>query len=299
MPLNGVWGGAVAWDLFLAGTGAGAFLMGAVVGGTRRRDSGLLTAGTVLGPVLVALGALLLLIDLGHPAAVLNAYVRPFRSVMSAGVWVITLFIVDAALLLLDRLLGGRLLSWSAQPLRLLGYLFALGVLLYPGFLLGVAIARPLWSNGALPIVLLISGLLSGLACDILLLMVGLNRSAAFITASEGDLTSVQASYTRWTGALLALEALSLLALFSSTASKGAAGSAAAEFLLTGSFALPFWGGAVGLGLLVPAAFLSLQQRPRNALRSSWVTWSALLVVIGSVFLRYAILAGGATMPTV
>lgn len=73
----------IALYLFLAGTGAGAFLIGAVVdmvlrfrpraaGGWFERVSAVTDAGLILGPVLVAVSALFLFLDLGVPDRVIS-----------------------------------------------------------------------------------------------------------------------------------------------------------------------------------------------------------------------------------
>ena len=110
----------IALYLFLAGTGAGAFLIGAVVdmvlrfrpraaGGWFARVSAVTDAGLILGPVLVAVSALFLFLDLGVPDRVFHLFLASTSSLLSMGAWAILVFCVMATLaLVLGSLADGE-----------------------------------------------------------------------------------------------------------------------------------------------------------------------------------------------
>lgn len=86
----------IALYLFLAGTGAGAFLIGSVVDLVLRfrptaargwfvRVSAVTDAGLVLGPVLVAVSALFLVLDLGVPERAFRLFLVSTPSLLSMG----------------------------------------------------------------------------------------------------------------------------------------------------------------------------------------------------------------------
>ena len=121
------WGWLIAIYLFLGGMGAGAFVTAAVVELTGERykhefcPTTLIGAG-VSGPLL-AVGTLLLIFDLGagltEPLRILYMFTN-FSSVMTWGIWILTIFIplcfVYGLLELMDNRPG--LYAWVRRILR-------------------------------------------------------------------------------------------------------------------------------------------------------------------------------------
>ena len=81
----------IAWYLFLAGMGGGAFLTGAVVDILLRfsddprleRVGAVTDGGLILGPATVVLGAVFLLADLGSPERAFQVFFTPSTSLLS------------------------------------------------------------------------------------------------------------------------------------------------------------------------------------------------------------------------
>ncbi|WP_270295238.1 hypothetical protein [Eggerthella sinensis] len=94
----------IAWYLFFAGAGGGAFLLGSFVDFALRVSdrpwlryaSSVTDAGLLAGPVLVALGAVFLTLDLGAPDQAFRLFFTPSGSLLSAGAWSIALFCLAA-----------------------------------------------------------------------------------------------------------------------------------------------------------------------------------------------------------
>src|SRR5512142_2570519 len=139
MGLGTVWGPLIAWYLFLAGMGAGAYMVawGASVLGSKY--NALVKPGVLLAAPLVAIGSGLLLLDLGNPLRFYLGFLRPQSSMISVGILIITVFIVLglvhlAALVLPQVKLSAKALRWLGG----INAVFAVGTALYTGLLLGV-----------------------------------------------------------------------------------------------------------------------------------------------------------------
>jgi len=113
----------------------------------------------VLGVVLVAIGGLILIADLGQPLRVLNALRQPGRSWIARGA------IADFAFLglgILYVLAGPFNLPWSdavfseaglgTQIMILIMAFMALLIIVYPGFVLYESLGVPFWVNALVPV---------------------------------------------------------------------------------------------------------------------------------------------------
>lgn len=162
MGLHSVWGPLIAWYLFLAGTGAGAYLVGAVAGFLGERYRPLVKPGVLLGAPLVAIGCLLLLFDLGVPTRFLMAFLQPQTSMMSVGVIIISCFIVLSGvhwILTVAKKGSEKLL----RGLSIAAGVFAVGTAVYTGLLLALVQAVPFWNQPLLPVLFLLSALSTGI----------------------------------------------------------------------------------------------------------------------------------------
>lgn len=114
----------IAWYLFFAGAGAGAFAIASVVDFALRlaprphllKISPITDAGMVLGPIMVAVGCVFLLLDLGDPSIAFNVFLRP-SSILGFGSWAIVLFCLFAALSLAFGLMPHCRASKLIEPL--------------------------------------------------------------------------------------------------------------------------------------------------------------------------------------
>ena len=263
------WGMLIVWYFFLGGIAGGAYFTAAIAdnfGGVR--DRGVARAGYLLSLPLVAVCGLLLIADLGVPTRFLNM-MRTLKvwDPMSIGAWIVGVFglftFVSAAL------------SLSASPSRvalrrkigLVGIFFGFFLASYTGVLLSNS-AMPFWRDARLMGALfLASGASTGIAAITLVLFVS--------GGSAGDGWGKLKHADRYS---MLVELLLLAALI-------AALGAAARPLVSGHFATLFWGGLIGLGLLLPLALdlLGTRARALGAL-------AAALVLIGGFVLRYVVL---------
>lgn len=299
MGLQDVWGPLLAWDLFLGGAGAGAYLVGVAaewLGGRYRR---LAKPGIFAGPIMVALGALLLLLELGRPLRFWRGFLKPGTSMMSIGILLISLFIILGFLHILFTLfpkigVKGTLLRW----LGIVNAVIGLGVILYTGLLLGLVKAVPFWNTPLLPMLFLISALLCGLAT--VMLLVGLWR---WVRPAQVEIDEVDDSFRSLIPFVLLLLVAEALMLFSLLFLMGGAQVTAAEsarYLLSGGYATAFWLGLVVVGLLAPLAWViwlvARRKDGTSGLLVDLTTLAAFCLLVGGLVLRYAVVAAGANL---
>lgn len=177
MGLQTLWGWPPGLYFFLGGLGAGTFCVVAVIGLlTGDRFKSTLRFGAWASAIAIALGSLILLLDVGAPlrAAVLFQSFVNFGSWMTIGAWLLFAAILLNglyALLYTDRvisrfqsrlkLITDRLAVWRTL-LALVGIPLNLAVAIYTGILLGVLPFRPFWNTWILPALFVASALETG-----------------------------------------------------------------------------------------------------------------------------------------
>jgi formate-dependent nitrite reductase membrane component NrfD len=241
---------------------------------------------------LLAGGMLVLWLDLGNGWNAARFYLTlQVRSPMSWGAWILLACCVVLGLRLLAYAppVGGRAGAALAAAQRvaarqasLLAWLnVALGSALglYTGVLLGTIEARPLW-NLALAPLFLASG--AGAAFAVLSGCAGHEEQRRLAPAGLAI-----------AGAEAALLAVYLLAL--TLGPMGAAARESTAVLLSGPYALPFWGLVVAGGVGLPLVVKAVEVGGNGALALRWLPAAALpaLVLIGGVALRWVIVYGG------
>ncbi len=303
MGLQDVWGPLLAWDLFLGGAGAAAYLVGMIAEWLGGRYRLLAKPGIYAGPPMVAVGALLLLIELGQPLRFWRGFFNPTSSMMSLGIIIISIFIVlgfiHIAALLASRFfprwqLSERALRWLGSINALLG----LGIMIYTGLLLGVVKAVPFWNTPMLPLLFLVSALVTGMAT--VMLIVGLQR---WVMPKSVKVEEVSESVQSLTPSIAVLAVLDLLVLFfllflMSNARVIAADSA--RYLVAGGYATAFWVGVVVVGLLAPLGLVLWVAAGRGKMALGRTvdisTLAAFCLLVGGLILRYAVVAAGANV---
>lgn len=242
MSYEPVWGGIIAWYLFLAGLGGGAFVASAYLRWKHPEAVNMRRAGHLIAPAVVIAGLLLLMLDAEaglHNPLRFALLLSNFGSVMSWGVVFLAGFtLVALAVALLDILKKA-----VPKALEIAGVALGLCVAVYTGALLGVANTFPLWNNALLPILFLVSALSTGMAA--VMLYGALARPDEFARVE---------SLKRTHFALPLVELLLVASLLFITGFNSSAGSASVSSLLVGDYALPFWIAFLTVGLVAPAA---------------------------------------------
>lgn len=242
MSFEPVWGAPIAWYLFLAGLGGGAFIASTFLRFKHPEARGMRFAGHIIAPVVVIIGLFLLMFDaeagLHNPLRFALLLHNPF-SVMTWGVVFLAVFVVIALITLLLDCLKKQVPAW----LEIAGSVFAVCVGAYTGALLGVCQTFPLWNNALLPILFLVSAVSTGLSS---VLLVG--------ALKYGDEFNEVVKLKKFHYFFPIVEIVLVASLLFITSYNSVAGAQSVASLVCGNWALVFWLGFIIVGLVAPSA---------------------------------------------
>ncbi|MDR2492253.1 MAG: polysulfide reductase NrfD [Coriobacteriales bacterium] len=280
-----VWTWPIAGYLFLGGLGAGMTLVAAVA--DLVFGLGSVMAASVAGSlVALGLGSFLLVFELGRPLAFWRVFSAQ-KAVLTFGAWMVSVLIVVDALYF--SFLSGWF-PWSGASgaqgaVAVIGSLLGCGVLVYTGVELASMRARVFWNTPALPVLFVFSGLLTGAGGDFLLVLVWTGSGIGTTGwAALGGLALAMMLFAAVTLFTVLLYVLMMLT------SAGTEANTVARRWLVGRYALYFWVGVIGVGLLVPLVLLgvgiSAQQASGGVLP---MAVASALVMVQGVFLRFLV----------
>lgn len=254
---------------FLTGAGAGAWIFSTLFG---------LDPGLVAGFSLVALGGLAHLLFLGRPERFWRMATGLGSSWISRGLVGMGLFMVVATVYLLLWLVGARelLLERLLLALSLLG---ALWIVVYKGFVWASSKGIPLWNTPLVPALYIAYALRGGAAVLLLLGALGARHAALeplklWLAISTAVLVLIYLDVMRGSGTT-ALRSVDLM--------------------LFGRVALPFYLGAVVVGLIIPIAIGGLAYS--RAVPPELLGLVGLLSLLGDLSIIYCIAKAGLYRP--
>jgi formate-dependent nitrite reductase membrane component NrfD len=290
------WGWKIAAYLFLAGVGAGAYTIGVFIDiFSITRIFFASKIGIIIGPVLVFIGMLFLIADLGSKGIAYKAYKNPRSSWIARGTIIISIFMILGALHIAGWIWPFTVFDKLAiirQTIGSVNLIFALGTMIYTGLLLAANKSIPFWSNPIVPLLFLVSALSTGIMAIILILVID-GMMFGLLIGQQLDLLS---QYHMW---LIVLEIL-IIGLYLQATHQNITSKATANLILKGKLAPEFWGGIVVLGLAIPlladlssvAVFWGMHGMPFLI-----IMLANALGLIGGLFLRHVVLAGGIKVP--
>lgn len=277
------WRWLIAIYLFLGGVGAGAYTIAAINSFLGKA----LEPSTVVGlwisfPALI-IGSLCLLADLGSPAKAVLAGMKPKTSWIARGFWIISIFIVVSFIHTMLVQYSDAASPATLKALSVIGIIFAVSTMAYTGILLGASKGITLWRSGAVPVVFVVSALVTGhFAIMIGLVLFG---DGTTVTGTLGAMAAEAA-------ALVVLEVLAIL-FFLQAAWKRPDPRESVERLLRNRMFL-FW--YVLAGLLTPLVLMLIMYRGTTD-SNAVAMLGAVLGLIGGLVLRQGVLMFGA-LPT-
>ncbi len=283
------WGLLIAIYLFLGGVGGGAYTIAAINSFLGKSADLSTTIGLWIGFPALLIGSLVLLADLGNPGKFILAGMKPGTSWIARGFWIISLFMVFSFLhLVLHQFTGVGRTAVGMKVLAGAGIVFSVLTIAYTGLLLGASKGIPFWRTGVVPVVFVISGLVTGHFL-IMLGMVLFNKGTA--TASQFSVMAVEAA------ALVVLEVLAIWFFLQAAYKQPDSRESAERILHKRIFVI----GYIILGLGVPLVLMlilhfAMTDSGLGAVLSVAFI-GALLGLIGGLLLRQAILMCGA-LPT-
>jgi protein NrfD len=292
------WRLEIAGYLFLGGAGAGWAIAGAVLDWAGYRlplQAGPAPFGVHLvafcalgGPVITALGALLLVFHLGRNRRLAYTAGRnPRTSWLARGFWLLSAFIAVGCTQLAIAALAptwadGHQTTWRA--LEAATVTLAAGTAVYTGLLLRSMAYIAAWRPWELTAVFVASALSGGVAA----LVAGAGVAAALGIAAE-EAVELATAAGGLDAALLVIEAVLLAAYLGTLLRGGSAGAASARLLLRGRWWPAFWIVVLGIGVAAP---LSVDLVPQ-AHGWSGLVGAALVVLAGGFVLRLLVLSVG------
>ncbi|WP_456468523.1 NrfD/PsrC family molybdoenzyme membrane anchor subunit [Archaeoglobus sp.] len=281
------WGILIAFYLFLGGLGAMAFCISFYFW-RRGGSESLVVSGSILGLIVVFVGTLALVFDLGHPERFYLVLISPKLNPTS---WIVMGSMLLSAFMLFTTLFVAPMLRWfrwvpwakSQTAIRAFGwlaFLSGIGVAAYTGILIGVVFNIPFWNAPALPVIFMISALSTGLASLILLMLVVEKDAEEIHVMAKTD------------GFVMIFE-LIVLSIFLLIRSYGPiAAIESVNTILFGWLAPYFVGGVLLMGLAIPIMLIFGYEVRRPGVVTVTAI-SAIFVLIGGALLRYVVLEAG------
>jgi formate-dependent nitrite reductase membrane component NrfD len=245
--------------------------------------------GVVLATVLLIIAPLFLLLHIGVPHRAWHLFVYlNFESPITWGSFLLILYPINCIIY------GYFMFKEKIKQTRIFGLIgipLAISVHGYTGFILAFGKARALWNTALMPILFLVSAIVSGIALMILVCIVK-DRFFTKQKILDTPLLENLGKMLAWVIVFdLFLVACDILVLLISHAEA----QEVAHLLLSGKFLVLFLVVENLLGKIVPFILLTVP-RFRNVVT---MIIASLLVVVGIFFMRYVVVVGGEHIPLI
>ena len=278
----------IAIYFYLTGLSAGSFIMSTLAYGFGLQQyKPLGKIGVVLATILLIAAPLFLLLHAGRPLRAwhLFTYIN-FTSPISCGSFLLTLYPINSIIYGYFMFTGNMKLT---KIFGLIGIPLAVMVHGYTGFILGIAKARALWNTALMPILFLVSAMVSGIA---MMIIVSYVKDRFFSKDKKINKSLIYSLGTILAGVIvfdlfLVLSDI-LILLTSHTEAKEAA-----HLLLYQNFSPYFIFFENLFGKIIP---LTVIVHPKLRSVTSLVIIS-IMVMIGIFFMRYVVVLGGEFIP--
>jgi formate-dependent nitrite reductase membrane component NrfD len=290
------WGWIIAIYLYLAGMGAGSFIIGTIINWSigpslviklpifsMSFDFG--KAIILWGPILVAIGAPFLILDLGIKRRFLYACLNPKTSWVARGFLILSAFIILGIVTLgISIFPSFNIIEYKIflRFIEIISFLLAFATAIYTGILLKATRSVPLWNTYFLPLLFLISALSTG------------SMAILLSTLGSGLLSQEETAFkilTRVEQFFVVIEALVLYIYLLKRYKLSEQGKDSVRLLLFGEKRLIFWGGIVSLGLIFPFILEIFYSLSPDRL---WLIFSSgIILLCGGFFLRLGLLSAG------
>jgi formate-dependent nitrite reductase membrane component NrfD len=285
------WGWLIAIYLFLGGVGGGAYTIAAVNSFMGESLAMSTAVGLWIGFPALLIGTLFLIADLGSPTRAVLAGMKPGTSWIARGTWIIAIFMVLSFLHLVLRHFTDFGTSSSGQSvmniLAITGTVFAIGTMAYTGILLSASKGIPFWRSGVVPVVFVVSAVVTGHFAIMLgvTLFGGGNASDELIRTMALEAAG-----------LVVLEVLAIVFFLQAAFRQPDSRESVERILRKQMFVIGYF----VIGLAVPLVLMLVMYRTLAATgggQPALVVIGALLGLLGGLILRQAVLICGA-LPT-
>jgi Ni/Fe-hydrogenase subunit HybB-like protein len=280
----------IAVYFYLTGLSAGSFILSTLAYGFGiEQYKPLGRVGVVLATVLLIIAPLFLLLHIGVPHRAWHLFVYlNFESPITWGSFLLILYPINCIIY------GYFMFREKKKLTRLFGLIgipLAISVHGYTGFILAFGKARALWNTALMPILFLVSAIVSGIA---LMILVCIIKDRFFSKQKKIDYPLLEnlGKMLAWIIVFdLFLVGSDILVLLISHSDA----QEAAHLLLTGRFFPLFLIVENLLGKIVPFILLVVP-RFRNL---ATMIIASVLVIVGIFFMRYVVVVGGEFIPLI
>ena len=280
----------IAIYFYLTGLSAGSFILSTLAYGfgmEQYRPLG--RVGVILATLLLIIAPLFLLIHIGIPYRAWHLFVYlNFESPITWGSFLLILYPINCIIY------GYFMFKENMKLTRIFGLIgipLAISVHGYTGFILAFGKARALWNTAIMPILFLVSAVVSGIALMILVCVI---KDRFFSKQKKINMQLLEnlGKLLAWMIVFdLFLVGSDLLVLLISHSDA----QDVAHLILAGGFSPLFLGVENLLGKIVPFILL-IVPKFRNL---TTLIIASLLVVIGIFFMRYIVVVGGEFIPLI
>ncbi|MEW6442433.1 MAG: NrfD/PsrC family molybdoenzyme membrane anchor subunit [bacterium] len=291
VPHQESFGALIALYIFFTGLSAGSFFVSTLsYGFGLKQYRGFSKPAIVTATLMLVAAPLFLLVHVGQPLRAWHLFwfLNP-GSPITWGSFLLTTYplfcVIYGASVFLGRDRAAR--SWG-----LAGIPFAVAVHGYTGFILSFCASRPLWHSSMVPLLFLVSAVVSGTALMILI-FAALRKLEGQDLGEASATGSLILSLGRILGWILLVDLMLTGAEMLVGSASGGEGRRAVGVLLQGDLAGRFVGVEMVLGKLLPLPLLL-----SGRLRRVWTVLAAsLLIVVGILFMRLDLVAVGEFFP--
>ena len=280
----------IAIYFYLTGLSAGSFILSTLAYGFGMNQyKPLGKVGVVVATIVLIMAPLFLLIHIGIPYRAWHLFVYPnMASPITWGSFLLILYPINCIIY------GYFMFKGKIRPTRVFGFIgipLAISVHGYTGFILAFGKARALWNTALMPILFLVSALVSGIA---LMILVCIIKDRFFSKEKKIDRVLILnlSKLMAWMIVFdLFLVGCDLIVLSVSHSDA----QAAAHLILRGKFSPLFLIVENLLGKIVPFILLIVPRFRKLAT----VVVASILVVIGIFFMRYVVVVAGEFIPLI
>lgn len=292
------WNVIIAVYLYLAGMGAGSFIIGILLHWMGVNFAPLSIPSVDLlgvrvdltkipifwGVIMVSIGAPFLILDLGIKWRFMYACLNPRTSWVARGFIILSVFIIFGGLVLIKSLFP---FTWFAPESRFwlipegIAFVSAFATALYTGILLKATKSVPLWNTPLLPLLFLTSALSTG-SMGIILSTLGTGL-LSYQSEAMKALTVTEQIF-------VAIEGIILYLFLSRRYKASEQGKDSVRLLLTGRLRYLFWLGIILLGFIFPFVLEWISKYYQS---SALLFMAGLSLLTGGFFLRLGLIQAG------
>jgi formate-dependent nitrite reductase membrane component NrfD len=213
---------------------------------------------------------------------------KPKTSWIARGFWIISIFMVLAFIHTVLHEFGGMAGTTLVNVLSIVTVAFAVGTMAYTGILLGASKGMPFWNSGIVPVVFVISAVVTGHFT--IMIGVTLFGAAAEIGAEVRTMAIEAADF-------IVLEVLAILFFLQAAFKRPDSRESAERILAKRQFVVGYFVLGLAAPLVIMLSVIISADEVSSAAGLAAVTIGALLGLAGGLILRQGVLVVGA-LPT-